>query len=102
MKFLRSTRKCHFRWLMYLKKKQYNKKRLHQLEDAGYTFINISNFKRIRNIEQFEDFKWDVSKKAETIHLENEKILTKTQRICLRRSPRKRTRKRLFSEISDN
>lgn len=102
MRFLRSTRKCHFRWLLYLKKKYYNKKRKQQLEDKGYTFIDINEFNKLRHIEDCEGFQWDKSKTTNSIHLQNNKILTKTQRISTSKKRTSSRNKRILHETMCN
>ena len=68
MKFLLHTNKNHFRWLLYLKKKYYNEKRKRQLEQKGYEFINIENFSKLRNLEDFENFSWNKNQTTSQIH----------------------------------
>ena len=80
MKFLLHTSKCHFRWLLYLKKKFYNEKRKKQLEGNGYEFIHIDNFRKLRNFDDQENFKWDKNKKTKTMYEKNEEILQRTKR----------------------
>ena len=89
MKFLLHTNKHHFRWLLYLKKKYYNEKRKRQLEQKGYEFIGIENFRKLRNFEDFENFAWNKNQTTTQIHTKNNEILSTTIRI--RRSNRKRS-----------
>lgn len=96
MKFLLHTNKNHFRWLLYLKKKYYNEKRKKQIEEKGYEFIDIDNFRKLRNLKDFETFSWDKTKTTTQIHTKNNEILSTTIRI------RKSNRKRSYSQMQND
>lgn len=80
MKFLLHTSKNHFRWLFHLKRDHYNLRRRKQLERQGYEFIPIENFKKLREFDDYINFKWDKSYNTNTIYKNNKEKLQKTIR----------------------
>lgn len=94
MKFLLHTSKTHFRWLLYLKKKYYNEKRKKQLEKNNYEFVDINEFKKLRNFDEFNNFKWNKNHTTDQICTKNNEILSITER--------SQNRKRSYSEMMNN
>ena len=79
--------------LLYLKKKYYNQKRKKQLENEGYEFINIEEFEKLRNLQEFNNFSWDKNRTTTQIHTKNNEILSTTIRKRRRSSRQRRKRK---------
>ena len=100
MKFLLNTNKCHFRWLLHLKKQHYNDKRKRQLEDNGYKFIDITEFTKLRNIDDYHNFGWDRTRKTNEIYQKNNDELDCTGKLNKTNKRKRNKRKRSYSQIS--
>lgn len=92
--FLGDLGKSSFRWLMYLKANYHNEKRKRDLESQGYTFIDINNFNKLRELNEnvVDNFEWDKEYDLHQYHQQNKQILKTT----------KPTRKRRFSQMSND
>lgn len=79
MSYIKGLNKYHYRRILYLKRKWHNVERKKQLEKQGYVFIDIKNFKRLRQYDHSKQFIWDDTQKTQHISKHNDKMLTTTQ-----------------------
>ena len=81
MTFLRSTKKYHFRWILYLKRKWHNNRRKQQLISKKYKFVDIEKFQKLRNYDWNKQFVWDTTQTTEDISRHNNEMLSVTKQI---------------------